>query len=163
LLAQRSITTFNEAKQFFRPSLNDLYDPYLMKDMKKAVDRIEQAIAAGERIMVFGDYDVDGTTAVALMSSYLKRFYPDVDTYIPVRYVEGYGLSTQGTDYAEVNGITLIIALDCGIKSIDKVEYAKEKGIDIIICDHHLPGDELPDADAVLDPKLQGCNYPFKE
>jgi len=163
LLAQRGITTFNEAKQFFRPSLNDLYDPYLMKDMKKAVDRIEQAIAAGERIMVFGDYDVDGTTAVALMSSYLKSFYPDVDTYIPDRYAEGYGISIQGIDYAEDNEITLIIALDCGIKSIDKVEYAKEKGIDFIICDHHLPGDELPNAVAVLDPKQIDCNYPFKE
>lgn len=163
LLAQRGITTFNEAKKFFRPSLNDLYDPYLMKDMKKAVDRIEQAIAAGERIMVFGDYDVDGTTAVALMSSYLKSFYPDVDTYIPDRYVEGYGISTQGIDYAEDNEITLIIALDCGIKSIDKVEYAKEKGIDFIICDHHLPGDEVPNAVAVLDPKQHDCNYPFKE
>ncbi len=163
LLAQRGITTFNEAKQFFRPSLNDLYDPYLMKDMKKAVDRIEQAIAAGERIMVFGDYDVDGTTAVALMSSYLKSFYPDVDTYIPDRYVEGYGISTQGIDYAEDNEITLIIALDCGIKSTDKVEYAKEKKIDFIICDHHLPGDEVPNAVAVLDPKQHDCNYPFKE
>lgn len=163
LLAQRGITTFNEAKQFFRPSLNDLYDPYLMKDMKKAVDRIEQAIVAGERIMVFGDYDVDGTTAVALMSSYLKSFYPDVDTYIPDRYVEGYGISTQGIDYAEDDEITLIIALDCGIKSTDKVEYAKEKGIDFIICDHHLPGDEVPNAVAVLDPKQHDCNYPFKE
>lgn len=163
LLAQRGITTFNEAKQFFRPSLNDLYDPYLMKDMKKAVDRIEQAIVAGERIMVFGDYDVDGTTAVALMSSYLKSFYPDVDTYIPDRYVEGYGISTQGIDYAEDNEITLIIALDCGIKSTDKVEYAKEKKIDFIICDHHLPGDEVPNAVAVLDPKQHDCNYPFKE
>src|SRR5690606_5175292 len=163
LLAQRGITTFNEARQFFRPSLNDLYDPYLMKDMDKAVHRIEKAIVAGERIMVFGDYDVDGTTAVALMSSYLKSFYPDVDTYIPDRYVEGYGISTQGIDYAEDNEITLIIALDCGIKSIDKVEYAKEKGIDFIICDHHLPGDEVPNAVAVLDPKQHDCNYPFKE
>src|SRR5690606_22787840 len=120
--------------EFFLPSLNDLYDPYLMKDVKKAVDHIEQAIAACERIMVFGDYDVDGTTAVALMLSYMKSFYPDVDTYIPDRYVEGYGISTQGIDYAEDNEITLIIALDCGIKSTDKVEYAKEKKIDFIIC-----------------------------
>ncbi|SEH91409.1 exonuclease RecJ [Paenimyroides aquimaris] len=163
LLAQRGITTFNEAKHFFRPSLNDLYDPYLMKDMDKAVRRIEQAIAANERILVFGDYDVDGTTAVALMSSYLKSFYPDVDTYIPDRYAEGYGISIQGIDYAEDNGITLIIALDCGIKSIDKIEYANQKKIDFIICDHHLPGDEVPNAIAVLDPKQKDCNYPFKE
>lgn len=163
LLAQRGISTYNEAKKFFRPSLNDLYDPYLMKDMDKAVMRIEKAIAANERILVFGDYDVDGTTAVALMSSYLKSIYPDVDTYIPDRYAEGYGISNQGIDYAEDNGITLIIALDCGIKSIDKIKYANQKGIDFIICDHHLPGDEIPDAIAVLDAKQKDCNYPFKE
>ena len=163
LLAQRGITTFNQAKKFFRPELADLYNPYLMKDMDKAVVRIEKAIATNERILVFGDYDVDGTTAVALMSSYLKSFYPDVDTYIPDRYAEGYGISNQGIDYAEDNGITLIIALDCGIKSIDKIEYANEKGIDFVICDHHLPGDEVPNAIAVLDPKQKDCNYPFKE
>lgn len=163
LLAQRSITTFEEAKKFFRPSLDDLYDPYLMKDMDKAVMRIEQAVENNERILVFGDYDVDGTTAVALMSSYLKSFYPEVDTYIPDRYKEGYGISNAGIDYAEDNDMSLIIALDCGIKSIDKIEYAKEKGIDFIICDHHLPGDEIPDAVAVLDPKQKDCNYPFKE
>jgi len=163
LLAQRGITTFNQAKKFFRPELADLYNPYLMKDMDKAVARIEKAIAANERILVFGDYDVDGTTAVALMSSYLKSFYPDVDTYIPDRYAEGYGISNQGIDYAEDNGITLIIALDCGIKSIDKIEYANQKGIDFVICDHHLPGDEVPNAIAVLDPKQKDCNYPFKE
>ena len=163
LLAQRGITTFNQAKKFFRPELADLYNPYLMKDMDKAVVRIEKAIATNERILVFGDYDVDGTTAVALMSSYLKCFYPDVDTYIPDRYAEGYGISNQGIDYAEDNGITLIIALDCGIKSIDKIEYANEKGIDFVICDHHLPGDEVPNAIAVLDPKQKDCNYPFKE
>ena len=163
LLAQRGISTYNEAKKFFRPSLNDLYNPYLMKDMDKAVARIEKAIAVNERILVFGDYDVDGTTAVALMSSYLKSIYPDVDTYIPDRYAEGYGISNQGIDYAEDNEITLIIALDCGIKSIDKIEYANQKGIDFIICDHHLPGDEIPDAVAVLDAKQKDCNYPFKE
>lgn len=163
LLAQRGITTFSQAKKFFRPELADLHDPYLMKDMDKAVARIEQAIAGNERILVFGDYDVDGTTAVALMSSYLKNFYPDVDTYIPDRYLEGYGISTQGIDYAEDNGITLIIALDCGIKSIDKIEYANQKGIDFVICDHHLPGNEVPNAVAVLDPKQKDCNYPFKE
>jgi len=163
LLAQRGITTFNQAKKFFRPELEDLYNPYLMKDMDKAVARIEKAILANERILVFGDYDVDGTTAVALMSSYLKSFYPDVDTYIPDRYAEGYGISNQGIDYAEDNGITLIIALDCGIKSIDKIEYANQKGIDFVICDHHLPCDEVPNAVAVLDPKQKDCNYPFKE
>lgn len=163
LLAQRGITTFSEAEQFFRPKLAHLHDPYLMKDMDKAVARIEKAIESNERILVFGDYDVDGTTAVALMSSYLKSYYPDVDTYIPDRYAEGYGISNAGIDYAEDNEITLIIALDCGIKSIDKIEYANQKNIDFIICDHHLPGDEIPNAVAVLDPKQHDCNYPFKE
>jgi len=163
LLAQRGISTYEEARRFFRPSLGDLHDPYLMKDMDKAVNRIEKAIAQKERILVFGDYDVDGTTAVSLMSSYLKTLYPDVDTYIPDRYLEGYGISNKGIDYAEDNEITLIIALDCGIKSVDKVQYAKEKGIDFVICDHHLPGNEIPDAAAVLDPKRKDCIYPFKE
>lgn len=163
LLAQRGVDSFEKAKKFFRPELDDLYNPYLMKDMDKAVARIEKAIATNERILVFGDYDVDGTTAVALMSSYLKSFYPDVDTYIPDRYAEGYGISNQGIDYAEDNGITLIITLDCGIKSIDKIEYANQKGIDFVICDHHLPSDEVPNAVAVLDPKQKDCNYPFKE
>ncbi|WCM41493.1 single-stranded-DNA-specific exonuclease RecJ [Flavobacterium sp. CBA20B-1] len=163
LLTQRGVDSFEKAKKFFRPNLADLYNPYLMKDMDKAVERIEKAIATNERILVFGDYDVDGTTAVALMSSYLKSFYPDVDTYIPDRYAEGYGISNQGIDYAEDNGITLIIALDCGIKSIDKIEYATQKGIDFVICDHHLPGDDVPNAVAVLDPKQKNCNYPFKE
>lgn len=163
LLAQRGISTYEEAKRFFRPSLADLHDPYLMKDMDKAVNRIEKAMTQGERILVFGDYDVDGTTAVSLMSSYLKTIYPDVDTYIPDRYLEGYGISNKGIDYAEDNGITLIIALDCGIKSVDKVLYAKEKGIDFVICDHHLPGNEIPEAAAVLDAKQKDCGYPFKE
>ncbi|WP_297334601.1 single-stranded-DNA-specific exonuclease RecJ [Flavobacterium sp.] len=163
LLVQRGVETFEEARKFFRPSLEDLHDPYLMQDMDKAVKRIESAIANGENILVFGDYDVDGTTAVSLVSSYLRSFYPNVATYIPDRYAEGYGVSTQGIDYADDNGCSLIIALDCGIKSVDKVAYAKSKGIDFIICDHHRPGDTLPEAVAVLDPKRDDCNYPYKE
>jgi single-stranded-DNA-specific exonuclease len=134
-----------------------------MKDMDKAVQRIENAINNKERILIFGDYDVDGTTAVALMTGYLKSYYPNVTTYIPDRYEEGYGISFQGIDYASDNEITLIIALDCGIKSIEHVEYAKKKNIDFIICDHHLPGEDIPDAVAVLDPKRKDCNYPYKE
>jgi single-stranded-DNA-specific exonuclease len=163
LLIQRGITTFEEARTFFRPSLDDLHDPYLMKDMDKAVTRIEKAIADGENILVFGDYDVDGTTAVSLVSSYLKSYYPNVATYIPDRYDEGYGISFKGIDFADDNGFSLIIALDCGIKSIDYVAYAKEKNIDFIICDHHRPGSELPDAVAVLDPKRDDCSYPYDE
>ncbi|MBN9283501.1 MULTISPECIES: single-stranded-DNA-specific exonuclease RecJ [unclassified Flavobacterium] len=163
LLVQRGIETFEQARSFFRPSLDDLHDPYLMQDMDKAVARIEKAVAQGENILVFGDYDVDGTTAVSLMSSYLRSFYPNVATYIPDRYAEGYGVSFKGIDFADDNGCSLIIALDCGIKSIDKVLYAKEKNIDFIICDHHRPGDTLPDAVAVLDPKRQDCHYPYKE
>lgn len=163
LLAQRGITTFEEARKFFRPSLEDLHNPYLMKDMDKAINRIEKALEAKERILVFGDYDVDGTTAVSLMSSYLRSIGAEIDTYIPDRYQEGYGISSQGIDYASDNEFTLIIALDCGIKSIDKIEYAKSKNIDFIICDHHLPGNEIPDAVAVLDPKQSDCPYPYKE
>ena len=163
LLIQRGIETFEDAKHFFRPSLDHLHDPYLMKDMENAVERIEKAIENQERILVFGDYDVDGTTAVSLVSSYLKSYYPEVDTYIPDRYKEGYGVSFMGIDYAADNGISLIIALDCGIKSIDHVAYAKERNIDFIICDHHRPGDILPDAVAVLDPKRDDCSYPYDE
>ena len=163
LLVQRGIETYEAARQFFRPSLTDLHDPYLMKDMDKAVARIETAIANAENILVFGDYDVDGTTAVSLVSSYLKSFYPNVATYIPDRYNEGYGVSYQGIDFADDNGFTLIIALDCGIKSIDHVAYAKAKNIDFIIGDHHRPGDTLPEAVAVLDPKRTDCNYPYDE
>jgi len=163
LLVQRGIETFDAAKDFFRPSLDHLHDPYLMKDMDKAVERIELAIANQEKILVFGDYDVDGTTAVSLVSSYLKSYYPDVATYIPDRYDEGYGISFKGIDYADDNDFTLIIALDCGIKSIDHVAYAKERNIDFIICDHHRPGELLPDAVAVLDPKRDDCNYPYDE
>jgi single-stranded-DNA-specific exonuclease len=163
LLLQRGIETFEEARQFFRPTLEDLHNPYLMKDMDKAVMRIEKAIKNGENILVFGDYDVDGTTAVSLVSSYLKTYYPNVATYIPDRYDEGYGISYKGIDYADDNGFSLIIALDCGIKSIDHVGYAKERNIDFIICDHHRPGDFLPEAVAVLDPKREDCNYPYDE
>ena len=144
LLIQRGIETFEVAKDFFRPNLNDLHDPFLMKDMDKAVARIEKAITHQESIMVYGDYDVDGTTSVALLSSYLLSYYPNVTTYIPDRYGEGYGVSFKGIDYAEDNGISLIIALDCGIKAIDKVAYASKKKIDFIICDHHRPGNEIP-------------------
>jgi len=163
LLVQRGIETFEQAKTFFRPTLADLHNPYLMKDMDKAVARIETAIANNENILIFGDYDVDGTTAVSLVSSYLRSFYPNVATYIPDRYAEGYGISYMGIDYAEDNDISLIIALDCGIKSIDHVNYAKAKNIDFIICDHHRPGDILPDAVAVLDPKRDDCSYPYDE
>lgn len=163
LLVARGIESFEEARLFFRPTLADLHDPYLMKDMDKAVDRIEKAIENAENIMVFGDYDVDGTTAVSLVASYLKSLYPNVTTYIPDRYTEGYGVSYKGIDYADDNGISLIIALDCGIKSIDHVAYAAERNIDFVICDHHRPGETLPDAVAVLDPKRNDCTYPYDE
>jgi single-stranded-DNA-specific exonuclease len=163
LLISRGIETFEDARLFFRPSLSDLHDPYLMKDMDKAVERIEKAIVSGENIMVFGDYDVDGTTAVSLVASYLKTIYPNVTTYIPDRYAEGYGISFMGIDYADDNSISLIIALDCGIKSLNHVAYANEKNIDFIICDHHRPGDKIPDAVAVLDPKRTDCDYPYDE
>jgi len=163
LLLQRGIETFEQARKFFRPELNDLHDPYLMKDMEKAVNRIEKAIQNNENILVFGDYDVDGTTAVSLVSSYLRSFYPYVATYIPDRYDEGYGVSYKGIDYADDNGCSLIIALDCGIKSIDHVAYANKRNIDFIICDHHRPGEFLPDAVAILDPKRNDCDYPYDE
>ena len=163
LLVQRGIETFEEARQFFRPKLTDLHDPYLMKDMDKAVSRIELAIKNNENILVFGDYDVDGTTAVSLVSAYLKTHYSNVATYIPDRYDEGYGISFKGIDYADDNEFSLIIALDCGIKSIDHVAYAKARNIDFIICDHHRPGEFLPDAVAVLDPKRSDCTYPYDE
>ncbi len=163
LLVQRGIETFEQAKKFFRPQLEDLHDPFLMKDMDVAVKRIQEAIHLEEYIMVYGDYDVDGTTSVALMSSYLRTQTNLVTTYIPDRYKEGYGVSYAGIDYAHDNGITLIVALDCGIKAIEKVAYAKEKGIDFIICDHHRPGNQIPQAIAVLDPKREDCNYPYKE
>ena len=163
LLLQRGITNYDEAKKFFRPQLSDLHDPFLMKDMNLAVQRIEKAIANNENILVYGDYDVDGTTSVALLSSYLLTYYPNVATYIPDRYDEGYGVSYKGIDFAEDNDFSLIITLDCGVKAIDKVTYAKEKNIDFVICDHHRPGENLPDAIAVLDPKRADCTYPYDE
>lgn len=163
MLVMRGIETFEQARAFFRPDLSHLHDPFLMQDMDKAVGRIHQAITANEHILIYGDYDVDGTTSVSLMVLFFQDFYPNIDFYIPNRYKEGYGISTQGIDYAEENGCSLIIALDCGIKSIDKVDYALAKNIDFIICDHHLPGEELPKASAVLDPKRNDCKYPFKE
>jgi single-stranded-DNA-specific exonuclease len=163
LLVQRGITTYEDAKSFFRPQLEHLHDPFLMKDMDKAIERIRAAIDNKEKIMIYGDYDVDGTTAVALVYSFLKEYYENVDYYIPDRYLEGYGISYKGIDFAKENDFKLIIALDCGIKAIDKVNYANERNIDFIICDHHRPGDEIPNAKAVLDPKRADCTYPFKE
>ena len=163
MLINRGVESFDQAKDYFRPSLSLLHDPFLMKDMEAAVLRIERAVSNQERILVYGDYDVDGTTAVALMYSFLKAFYPQVDFYIPDRYKEGYGISERGVRFAAENGFTLVIALDCGIKAIDKVKLAKELGVDFIICDHHTPGDKLPEAVAVLDAKRSDCQYPYKE
>ncbi|MFN8155209.1 MAG: single-stranded-DNA-specific exonuclease RecJ [Bacteroidia bacterium] len=163
LLVQRGITTYDEAKKFFRPSLDDLHDPFLMRDMDKAIERIGEALAKKEHILVYGDYDVDGTTAVSLVYTFLKGYSGNIGYYIPDRYKEGYGISRQGIDWAKENGYSLIIALDCGIKSNDKIEYAKTLGVDFIICDHHRPGAEIPDAVAVLDPKRNDCEYPYKE
>ncbi|MEO7446033.1 MAG: single-stranded-DNA-specific exonuclease RecJ [Ferruginibacter sp.] len=165
ILVSRGITTYDKAKDFFRPSLNHLHDPYLMKDMVKAVDRILQAIEAGENIMVFGDYDVDGTTSVACMYDFLTRVYnqKNLQYYIPDRYKEGYGVSQAGIDHAHETGVTLIICLDCGIRSVELIAYAKTLGVSFIVCDHHLPGETLPDAAAILNPKQPGCNYPYKE
>ena len=163
ILCQRGICTFEEAKSFFRPQLTDLHDPFLMKDMDKAVERLNEALHKSEKILVYGDYDVDGTTSVALMYSFLRHYTHQIDFYIPDRYKEGYGVSSDGIDYAAANGFTLIISLDCGIKSADKVAYAAEKGIDFIICDHHLPDEDIPQAFAVLDPKRIDCPYPYKE
>jgi len=163
LLVQRGVKTYDDAKRFFRPSLEHLHDPFLMKDMDRAVDRILKAHEQGEKIMVYGDYDVDGTTAVALVYSFIRRFHKKIEFYIPDRYKEGYGISYAGIDYARKCGVTLMIALDCGIKAVEKVKYAKEKGLDIIIGDHHRPGETVPEAAAVLDPKQQDCQYPYKE
>ena len=163
LLVQRNIDTFKKAKEFFRPSLEDLHDPFLLKDMDRAVSRIEKAIIDNENILIYGDYDVDGTTSVSLVSSYLKTITNHIATYIPDRYDEGYGISYQGIDFASDNNFSLIIALDCGIKAIEKVSYATQKNVDFIICDHHKPGDEIPKALAVLNPKRIDCTYPYKE
>lgn len=163
LLYQRGVNNYQQAYHFFRPSPEHLFDPFLMKDMDRAVSRIEQALSDGERILVYGDYDVDGTTSVAMMSTYLERFSSEVATYIPDRYSEGYGVSFDSIDFAVDNDIRLVIALDCGIKDIDKISYAKNRGIDFIICDHHLPGETIPEAVAVLNPKQNDCQYPYKE
>ena len=163
LLVQRGVTSFDEAKTFFRPSLTDLHDPFLMKDMDKAIARISLSIAKKEKILVYGDYDVDGTSAVSLVYTFLQSFHEEIDFYIPDRDNEGYGISFKGIDYAAETNVKLIIALDCGIKSVEKVAYATTKGIDFIICDHHRPGSEIPLAAAILDPKRSDCQYPYKE
>ncbi|MBL7838966.1 MAG: single-stranded-DNA-specific exonuclease RecJ [Cyclobacteriaceae bacterium] len=163
ILVQRGTNDFESAKAYFRPKLEELHDPFLMKDMQQAVDRLKRAIDAQEKILVYGDYDVDGTTAVALVYSYLRAFHPNCAVYIPDRHKEGYGVSRAGIEWADENGYTLIIALDCGIKAADMVVLAEHKGIDFIICDHHLPDEEIPNAVAVLDPKRKDCNYPYKE
>ena len=163
LLVDRGVETFEQARSFFRPSLDNLHDPFLMKDMDEAVERLHKAVESGEKILVYGDYDVDGTTAVALVYSFLRRFTRAVDFYIPDRYDEGYGVSFKGIDWAADNGFSLLITLDCGIKATDKVDYAATKGVEVIICDHHLPEAELPKAVAVLDPKREDCHYPFDD
>lgn len=163
VLVQRGTTDFDSAKAYFRPTLDQLHDPLLMKDMQHAVDRLKRAIDSNEKILVYGDYDVDGTTAVALVYSYLQQFYANCEVYIPDRHKEGYGVSRAGVEWAEENGFTLIIALDCGIKASDMVVLADHKGIDFIICDHHLPDENIPNAVAVLDPKRKDCHYPYKE
>ncbi len=165
LLLQRGIDTYEKARTFFKGNLNDLHDPFLMADMDKAVKRLSQQVETNEKILIFGDYDVDGTTSVALIYLFLKNNFPDlpIEYYVPDRYTEGYGISTRGIDFAKENNCSLMIALDCGIKAIEKVDYANQQGIDVIICDHHTPGKKLPDAVAVLDPKRADCQYPFKE
>jgi len=163
LIAQRNIGSFHEARSYFMPSINDLHSPFLMQDMEKAVEILNQAILGDQKIIVYGDYDVDGTTAVALVYSFFQKIHPNLLYYIPDRFTEGYGISTKGIDWAHEHGATLIVALDCGIKSIEKVEYAKEIGIEFIICDHHTPGETIPPAAAVLNPKREDCTYPYKE
>ena len=162
LLVQRGIVTFDDARSFFRPDLNDLHDPFLMKDMDKAVERLTKAMQRNEKILIYGDYDVDGTTSVSLVYRFLVKFYSNLDFYIPDRYNEGYGISIKGIDFAAQNNFKLIIALDCGIKAVEKIKYAKTLGVDFIICDHHNPDDELPPAVAVLDTKRNDCTYPYK-
>lgn len=163
ILIQRGVTDFDLAKEYFRPTLDQLHDPFLMRDMTKAIGRIKTAIEQNEKILIYGDYDVDGTTSVALVYGFLSNFYPHIDFYIPDRYKEGYGVSKEGIDFAKENNFSLIITLDCGIKAIGMTDYANTLGVDLIICDHHLPGDILPNAIAILDPKLNDCPYPFKE
>jgi single-stranded-DNA-specific exonuclease len=163
LMVQRNITSAEEAKTFFTPSLDYLHDPFLMKDMNIAVERLATAIKKNEKILVYGDYDVDGTTAVALVYSFLREQYSNVEFYIPDRYTEGYGVSFQGLDFASQNNCKVVITLDCGIKAVEKIKYAKSRGLDVIVCDHHYPGSEIPKAIAVLDPKQPGCSYPYKD
>ncbi|HWK56662.1 MAG TPA: single-stranded-DNA-specific exonuclease RecJ [Parapedobacter sp.] len=163
LLVKRGVNNFDDARCFFRPDLSSLHDPFLMKDMDEAIARIEKAIGNKEKVLIYGDYDVDGTTAVAVVYSFFRQFHSGLEFYLPDRYAEGYGISKQGIDYAAENGFTLVIALDCGIKALDKISYARSRGVDFIIGDHHLPGDKLPDAVAVLDPKRSDCPYPYKE
>ena len=163
LLVLRGITTFEEAKSFFRPEISHLHDPLLMKNMQKAVDRIQTVISNGEKVLVYGDYDVDGTTSVAMMYSFLKNKVKEIEYYIPCRYDEGYGISLKGIDYAKDNNFALIIALDCGIRAVNQVDYANKKGVDFIICDHHNPGEKVPEAVAILNPKQIDCDYPYKE
>ncbi len=165
ILIEREIDSFEKAKQYFRPQLSDLHDPWLMKDMDKAVQRIITAFEKKEKILVFGDYDVDGTTSVACMYQFLCKIYEPslLDYYIPHRYREGYGISKMGIDFAKENNFSLVISLDCGIKSVDLIAYAKTNAIDFIVCDHHLPDEEIPDAAAILNPKQKDCNYPYKE
>jgi len=163
LLVQRGIKDFEDARHFFRPQLEGLHNPFLMKDMDKAIERISIAIEQKEKVLIYGDYDVDGTTSVALMYSFFRKRFTEIGYYIPDRYSEGYGISYPGVDYAVQNGYSLIIALDCGIKAVDRVEYATKRGMDFVICDHHLPGDELPVAYEILDPKRRDCEYPYKE
>ena len=163
LMVQRGITSFEEAQSFFRPGLENLHDPFLMKNMNIAVDSISSAIYKNEKILIYGDYDVDGTTSVALMYAFFRNIYPNIDFYIPDRYTEGYGISSRGINYAHESNCKLMIALDCGIKAVEKIKYASSLGLDVIICDHHLPGETVPEATAVLDPKQEGCNYPYKD
>ena len=163
MLVQRGIDTVDKVNAYFNPRVEDLHDPFLMKDMDKAIERVQLAQEKKEGVLIYGDYDVDGTTSVALVYSFFKDKFDKIDFYIPDRYKEGYGISTQGIDYAKNAGLSLIIALDCGIQSIDKVEYAKSLGIDFIICDHHLPGETLPRAHSILNPKRSDCHYPYKE
>jgi single-stranded-DNA-specific exonuclease len=163
LLVQRGVTTFDEARAYFRPSLSRLHDPFLMKDMDKAVDRVIKAIDRNEKVMIYGDYDVDGTTSVALLYTFLEQFIDEIEYYVPDRYAEGYGVSYQGIEVAISSGVGLVIVLDCGIKAVEKINYAKENGVDFIICDHHRPGEMIPSACAVLDPKRPDCHYPYKD
>jgi single-stranded-DNA-specific exonuclease len=163
ILVQRGVDTFEKAKNFFRPQYSHMHSPFIMKGMTRAIERIDEALAKNQKILIYGDYDVDGTTSVATVYDFFSKRFKEIEYYIPDRYTEGYGISFMAIDWASNNGYSLIIALDCGIKANDKVKYANKKGVDFIICDHHLPGDELPEAVAILNPKQADCPYPFKE